>query len=76
MVLHLPRLDGVQNSLNNFDLDPVTSTFDHVTWTLTFDTVTLTYYLYLLPTRSVGATVQPAGCKRTDRQTQTHTHTQ
>ncbi len=27
-VSHLPRVDGVQNSLNNFDLSPVTLNYD------------------------------------------------
>ena len=31
-VLHLPRVDGVQNSPNNFDLNPVTLTYDLDLW--------------------------------------------
>ncbi len=38
-VSHLLRVDGVQNSPNNFDLNPVTLTYDLWPWTttLTFD---------------------------------------
>ena len=32
LVSHLPRVDGVQNSPNNFDLNPVTLTYDLDLW--------------------------------------------
>ena len=41
-VSHLPRVDGVQNSPNNFDLNPVTLTYDICSWPTTLTLVTLT----------------------------------
>ena len=40
-VSNLPRVDGVQNSPNNFDLNPVTLTYDILPWPLTLVILTL-----------------------------------